>query len=489
MGHPVLQTPNIDALADHGTVWDRFYVASPVCMPNRASFMTARMPSSHGVRMNGIPLDKRNVTFVDLLRDAGYKTALIGKSHLQTFSGKEGQLKRPVTRDGFHKAEGELSEAVRHDHDSYRVEDARENKCVPGKPFYGFDHAEIVTHHGDGCRGNYREWLLEQEPNADSLLGAENQLPHDYACPQAIRTALPEDLYSTSWVADRAVAWLEENADDGPFFLMVSFPDPHHPFNPPGKYWDMYDPDDMPVPKALREDWQPPPHVAAVHAARAEGRARLKGMGAIGTSTHEAQEAQALSCGMITMIDDAVGRVRAAARGDEVTIFTTDHGDHLGDHGMLFKGSACYDEITRVPMIWHDPAAPNSNRTQAFGQTIDIGPTILERAKIEPAIGMQGRSLFAEPRDHAFIQYEHQVTNAGLGGPPRVHSIRSADWRISVFHGVTWGELYDLKNDPGELYNLWDAPEAAEAKAQMMEALLRAEIAHVDNAPHPTAQA
>ena len=149
IGHPVLQTPHIDALADQGTVWDRFYVASPVCMPNRASFMTARMPASHGVRMNGIPLDKRNVTFVELLREAGYKTALIGKSHLQTFSGKEGQLKRPDTREGFHKAKGQASEAVRHDLASYRVEDPREDKCLPEGPYYGFDHAELVTYHGD----------------------------------------------------------------------------------------------------------------------------------------------------------------------------------------------------------------------------------------------------------------------------------------------------------------------------------------------------
>ncbi|MCH2077978.1 MAG: sulfatase-like hydrolase/transferase [Rhodobacteraceae bacterium] len=199
------------------------------------------------------------------------------------------------------------------------------------------------------------------------MLGAANQLPHDYTCPQAVRTALPEEHYSTSWVADRAVAWLEENAEDGPFFLMVSFSDPHHPFNPPGKYWDMYDPGDMAVPPALEQDWQPPPHVAAIHRARAEGRAKLGGMGAIGTTAREAQEARALSCGMVSMIDDAVGRVRAAAGSSEVTIFTTDHGDHLGDHGMLFKGPACYEEITRVPMIWHDPANPEARRTDAPG--------------------------------------------------------------------------------------------------------------------------
>ena len=83
-GHPVLQTPNIDAMAAQGVNYDRFYVASPVCMPNRASLMTCRMPSSHGVRSLGVPLTHDNVTFVDLMRAAGYDTALIGKSHLKT---------------------------------------------------------------------------------------------------------------------------------------------------------------------------------------------------------------------------------------------------------------------------------------------------------------------------------------------------------------------------------------------------------------------
>ncbi|MDG1737300.1 MAG: sulfatase-like hydrolase/transferase, partial [Paracoccaceae bacterium] len=85
-GHPVLKTPNIDAIAAEGVSYDRFYVASPVCMPNRASLMTSRLPSSHGVRSLGIPLDYRNVTFVELMAAAGYDTALIGKSHLQNVS-------------------------------------------------------------------------------------------------------------------------------------------------------------------------------------------------------------------------------------------------------------------------------------------------------------------------------------------------------------------------------------------------------------------
>ncbi len=493
-GHPVLKTPNIDAMAADGTLWNRFYVSSPVCMPNRASLMTARMPSSHGVRSNGIPLDQRNVTFVDLLRDAGYRTALIGKSHLQNFSGYPPMLARPAPRTGYHCAERPLAEAVVHDLDGepYRQE-------APGRahgvdtPFYGFDHVELVAGHGDRTRGDHRRWLLRQEPSADSFIGADNQLPHDYVCPQAVRTALPESLYSTSYIAERAKAWLKRHAQDGrPYFLMVSFPDPHHPFNPPGRFWDMYDPDDMPTPEAFRKnDWVPPPHVAGIFAEREAGKAKLSREGTISVTEREAREARALTCGMIAMIDEVIGRLRSVPGADDaVQIFTTDHGDHLGDHRLMLKGAEQYEQLTHVPFIWRDPeVSSGGTRTDDFGQTHDIGVTILDRARIEPALGMQGRSLLAGGRDLAFIQYDHQKDNPGIGIGPRVHTIRRGDWRLSVIDGVDWGELYDLASDPGEFQNLWDDPSHSTIRAELMEALVRAEISSVDRVPFPTGRA
>ena len=225
-------------------------------------------------------------------------------------------------------------------------------------------------------------------------------------------------------------------------------------------------------------------------AQREVGGANLGGMGTIGVSAREAQEARALTCGMIAMIDDCIGRVRAAKGAAEaVQIFTTDHGDHLGDHKLMFKGAEQYEQITRVPMIWSDPQSCMAARTEAIGQTHDLGTTILDRASIEPAIGMQGISLLSDARDFAFIQYDHQKTNPGLGIGPRVHTLRDPRWRFSVFANVDWGEMYDLETDPGELRNLWDDPAHAETRARLTLALVRAEIANVDRAPFPTAQA
>lgn len=501
-GHPILQTPNIDRIAERGIAFDRFYVASPVCMPNRASLMTCRMPSSHGVTMNGVPLSRKNVTFVELLKAAGYRTALIGKSHLQTFTGAPPTTQVPPTRAGYFRANGDLREAVRHDLDApiYKVEEpdfwSGPQPHVP-TPFYGFDHVELVTGHGDHIGGDYTAWLLQRKTDAANLIGPENQLPHDYACPQAVRTAMPAELYSTAYIAERAAAFIEAQKDgDQPFFLMVSWPDPHHPFNPPGKYWGMYDPDDFPVPDAFaRNDWTPPPHVAGVLTTREGGRANLQGMNAVGCGPREAQEAQALTCGMISMIDDAVGQVQAALTasgraGETVEIFTTDHGDHLGDHKLLFKGAEQYEQITRVPLIWADPEGACAERSDRIGQTHDIGTTILERARIETAWGMQGQDLFgSSPRNAAFIQYAHQKQMDEIGVSPNIHTVRDERFRLSVLENIGWGELYDLEQDPGEFLNLWDDPAFAVDKARLMEALIRAELATVDRSPMPTGRA
>ena len=506
-GHPVLRTPNIDSIAARGTAFDRFHVASPVCQPNRASLMTGRMPSVHDVRSNGISLSMNSVTFVDLLRDAGYKTALVGKSHLQNFTPHDPIIKRPPPRNGFREPSKAVSQALRNHLDEPKYEQETPDYWTkPGAhvqtPFYGFDHVTLVRAHGDEPGGDYDRWLEQRDPKAKNLLGPKNSLPHDYTVPQAYRTAIPEELYATAFLGDRACAYLDEADRDRPFFLMVSFPDPHHPFNPPGKYWDMYKPDQFPVPEAFsRNDWTPPTLVQNIIKDREAGKANLTGMNTIGVSAREAQEARALTCGMIACVDDAIGAVlraldRSGRRDDTVVIFTSDHGDHLGDHRLMLKGAEQYQSIVRVPFIWSDPKAQGQpERTDALASTMDISATVLERARIEPFSGMQAKSLLpvierdTAVRDSVFIQYDHQASSSGTNVPARVHSLIDDRYRLSVFHGTGWGELYDLKNDPGEFENLWDDPAHAGTRARMTERLLLTEIEHVDRIPLPTRRA
>ncbi len=504
-GHPVLRTPNIDAMASQGVVYDRFYVASPVCMPNRASLMTCRLPSSHGVRSLGIPLGHHNVTFVEMLRSAGYDTALIGKSHIQNVTDWPTQLEPRAYRPGYKAPPEKLRQAVRIDLDnaSYHYEQQRfwgqENPKVP-TPFYGFDDYISVLRHGANSGGDFELWLKQEAPEMLALHGHSDQLEHDYICPQAIRTKLPEAYYSTSFIGNQASEWLKQRkGNPKPFFLMVSFPDPHHPFTPPGKYWDMYLPEDMPVPAAYEaNDWDPPEYVKIAERDRAKDKSLGKKAGySLAVSKREALEARALTCGMISMIDDAVGQVRAAlfdtqAASTTVQIYTSDHGDHLGDHRLLFKGAEQYDTITHVPFIWADPKGRKGERSNDIAQTLDIGSTILEHAKVEAPDGMQGQVMSVAGgigRDAALIQYDTQRTQKAFGKEPRVHTIIHGHWRLSLYRGICKNELFNLKDDPGEMQNLWDDEVYKAVKNRLIQKLAELEINAVDRVPLPTAQA
>ncbi|MCG8597572.1 MAG: sulfatase-like hydrolase/transferase, partial [Kiloniellales bacterium] len=262
-GNPTVRTPNIDALADRGTRYDRFYVANPVCMANRASLMTGRMPSAHGVYSNGTPLGESSRTFVQRLREEGYDTALIGKSHLQTITGIEAAFKPDPDRYHFN-ADGAVSEAEQPPRrgDRYLQEDPRSWKDRHFRvktPFYGFGHVDLVTGHADEAGGDYERWLIAQGGDWNDLRGRRNGLRDPrITTPQAWLTRLPEELYPTAYIGQQTARYLNgRRAGDAPFFIQCSFPDPHHPFTPPGRYWDMYDPDDIPLPKAWRKGDMP----------------------------------------------------------------------------------------------------------------------------------------------------------------------------------------------------------------------------------------
>jgi len=487
-GHPVVKTPNIDRIAAKGMMFNRFYVANPVCMPNRASILTGRHSSVSGVRHNGIPLPLETNTFVDILREGGYDTALIGKSHLQCTLNGEPELGSNPAGDG------PLANARRRPEGNYDQEKAaswgQKGRAAMDLPYYGFAHVDLLTGHGDSAGGAH---LLDQRAalgDPEKLRGPANQLPHDYTCPQAIRTAIPEEQHSTFWVRDRAIDYLSSaERQDRPFFGFVSFPDPHHPFTPPGKYWDMYDPDVMVLPESFsnRSD-NPPPHLKWL---RENGELGKAAFGAALVTERQAREAMALTCGMIAMIDDAVGDVldqlEASGLADNtIVIFTSDHGDFLGDHGMILKGPMHYQSTVRVPFIWADPDSTRQTETDRLSSAIDIGPTILQRAGLPSFCGMQGQDLFdATPRNSVLIEDDGNRVSLGFETAPRLRTLLTVRYRISIYRGQSWGELYDLAEDPCEITNLWDDPAMAETKASLQFELIQ-QMAHAcDSSPWP----
>jgi len=511
-GHKVLKTPHIDSIAARGMRFENFHVATPVCMPNRSTLMTGRMPSVHGARGNGLPLPLNSNTFVGALGAGGYATALVGKSHLQNFSGMGPIQKRPAARAGDRALDAEFAEATKPVAEDGGYDQEAPERWSSGQdfamrlPFYGFQHVDLCTGHGDRVGGHYYVWLKSKRPDADALRDPKNQLAHDYVCPQAIRSPIPEELYPTSYIADKACDWLGGYARakrDDPFFLMVSFPDPHHPFTPPGHYWSMYRPDDMALPPSFEPGNRPLARsVAWALAQRASGKANTGEQAAFAVDAREAREAMALSCGMIAMIDDAIGRVLAAlaASGkaeDTVVIFTTDHGDYLGDHRLLLKGPAHFDGITHVPFIWAEPGARAPRTNGVLGSTLDIAATILDRARIQPYNGIQGQSLLpavngeplTPPRDCLVIEDDHQRTSMGFAGPPRLRTLITERHRMTIAADDPYGELYDRRTDPHEMVNLFDDPAERGLRGELMERLAYREMELADRSPLPSGRA
>ena len=491
-GHSVLKTPNIDGIAKRGVRFDNFHAASPVCMPNRASLLTGRYPSVHGLRHNGHYLPETANTFVDVLAASGYHTAAIGKSHLQPFTGK-----RPVgVSHGSleNRSEAWKTSASDYDHESPARYDEDDRYAIK-TPYYGYQHVDMVTRHGDTCGGHYEQWFRQKAPNWKDLRNPANQLPHNYSCPQANRTPIPEALYPTGYIRDRAIDYLTSRADaDDPFFAFVSFPDPHHPFNPPGKYWDMYSPDDFDVPLPYQAHRNPTPPMQWMHDNWKAGGTSATAQTARMLDAQQLREAMALTAGMMAFIDDAVGDILAALQAaglsdDTIVCYNSDHGDYLGDFNMILKGPLPFRSITRVPFIWSDPIGPNGKETDALCSTVDLAATILERAGLEPFNGNQGKSFLpattggAGSREEVLIEHNDGGRRLGFESPARVRSLVTPAWRYTVYRDQPWGELYDLINDPHETCNLWDEPQYAGTRGHLSERLNHHLIAQMDESP------
>lgn len=490
-GHPVINTPNIDALAEQGLRFTEFHTASPVCMPNRASILTGRFPSVHGLRYNGCALSSRANTFVEVLKAAGYKTAAIGKSHLQPFTSFTIDRSKEHYNETYSEAWKEtLAPYVHEEPGRYSSE---ERYAFP-TPYYGYDHVDMVTGHGVECGGHYQQWLKEQTPEAANMADPKQQFEHDYGVPQACRTIMPEELYPTRYIEDQTVEWLKGQKDtEEPFFLFVSFPDPHHPFNPPGKYWDRYNPDQFELDNPADAIENKAPALQYTQDRLAQGLYPNTTQESFMATTQHCKEAMALTAGMMDMVDDAVGSIQQALKGaglddNTVFIYTADHGDYLGDANLLLKGPWIRTSTHHVPFIWQDPQGPKGEVTDVIGSAIDIAPTILARAGVTPYFGIQGHDLMpdvdaGEGRQQLLIEHNDNVPRMGLKGPSRSRTLYKKDWRLTIYPGESWGELYHTAEDPHHRNNLWLDAQFAIKKGELMEQLALEITATMDESP------
>ena len=199
---------------------------------------------------------------------------------------------------------------------------------------------------------------------------------------------------------------------------------------------------------------------------------------------------------MIANVDAAIGRITARLEAlgladDTIVIFTSDHGDFMGDRGIMLKGPLHYQGIAKVPFIWHEPGEAQPGRTLAdLCSSLDIPSTVLSRAGLAPYNGMQGKDLTPllegrkdDLRDGLIIEQDSQGPNFGFNGPIRARTYVTRKWRMSLYQGSSFAELYDLENDPHEMVNLWGkVPEQGALLAAMVDAMTDLQ----DHSPRPT---
>ena len=341
-GNRLVRTPAIDGLAAEGVRFAEWHVPNPLCMGARASLMTGHYPSSHGVRTNGMNLGDALPAIAELLVGAGYRTASVGKLHLNLWWADE----------PGHSQEG-------------RADWAAGRRRID-LPYFGFQAVDVAIGHNEDSWGPYAAWLAEVCPDGHALMQPENALRAPSGALCTWDSALPAEVHCTNWVADRAIARLRARDPHRPFFVVASFPDPHMSYSPPAPYCRMYDPADVPPPLWREGELDRlPPHFRAYYEGTGYCRAMFEDAAlnmrpAAVHTKHQWRDMLAHHWGQVTLIDDAVGRILAALdeqglRESTVVIFTTDHGALMGDHGMHMHGPFHYDGQLRIPAIWRWP--------------------------------------------------------------------------------------------------------------------------------------
>ena len=444
----VVRTPNIDSLGGEGVVFDNCVCQNPYCMPSRWSIFTGRYPRNHGVRENGVAYKAEEATLARVLGEHGYRTGAFGKMHLtpQLYAAYEDE-NWPADDFGF---------AVKHlTNDNKSGEYLDDLKKTDPKVY------ELVLKQG-------REKIKE-----DLASAAERTFELG---PQVWGNDIPAELHQSSWIADKFIQYLDTDAE-GPFFSWVSFVDPHHPFDPPEPYSSMYDPAKMPLPVRRENEFaDKPEHFTRMLRGYSPGNEKYD-FPTVSDAGWQAIKARYY--GMVSLIDGAVGRIVAKLKSlgkyeDTIIVLTSDHGELLGDHGILFKGPFHYDCLIRVPLIlkWGDRIC-GGTRIGQINQHIDLVPSLLSYAGVPAPRGVQGRLL--QPLidgDHGSGYRYALVEHDNLAWGFSMKTLRSRDWRMTYYAGRRFGELYDLNRDPDEFVNLWDDPSHQSVKEDLKTVLL-----------------
>lgn len=442
LGASHMDTPNLDRLAERGVSFSNCHVTAPSCVPSRASLFSGYYPHTNGVLANGQSWDR---TWVSDLQNAGYHTVNVGKMHTIPYLAPAGFDERYVVENKDRYMEGR-----------YFFDEWDKALAAQGLVKQQREQYRKLTDYKD--RLGAFTWDLAPHMQSDNFVGG-----------------------MTRW-------WLETKPVDKPLFMVVGFPGPHPPYDPTPDYAEKYMARDVPLPVVTDEEMEglPPPLVEKrIHDVEVDhDSVSWK----LNPTREELHRMRAYYYANVEMIDREVGDILDAleARGNldnTIIIFTSDHGDCLGDHGLSQKWSA-YEEVTRVPLIISAPERFKGGReVNELVQLFDLGPTILEWAGVTPDSSFEAQSLNPALEEKKFSGRSHVYCEQGgdvnLTGTSFFTMVRSHTHKLVHFQGQDFGQLFDLKADPRELVNLWDTAGAAVIKQDLLNNMLNW---HIDSA-------
>jgi len=435
LGFDHMDTPNIDRLVERGVSFTQCHVTAPSCVPCRASLFTGYYPHTNGVYANGQPWSR---SWVEDLRSSGYRTVNIGKMHTIPYDAKAGFDERFVVEN--------------------------KDRYMEGRWFFDEWDKALASH---GLRKQQREDYRKREDYRDRL--------------GAFTWDLPAALQSDNYVGGVTQWWLETKPVVEPLFLVVGFPGPHPPYDPTPELAEKYMARDLPLPQVTPEELED------LHPAWKEKRLHDVEVDhdsvawKLDPTPEELHRQRAYYYANVELIDTQVGQIletleRRGRLDNTIIVFTSDHGDNLGDHGLSQKW-APYDQITRVPLIVCAPERfAGGRQVDGLVQLFDLGPTILEWAGLSPDPSLEAETLapalegaeFAG-RDAVFCE---QGGDVNMTGTSLLTMIRTHTHKMVLFHGAPDGQLFDLQDDPGEQRNRWDDPACQGIKADLKARML-----------------
>lgn len=439
------KTPNIDRLAKEGCNFTRHIAAGSVCMPSRASFLTGNYVPGHGVSSNGIPLWRRDngckdpnnrisnklfgksvpdkvPTMADYLREEGYQTALLGKLHVE-----------PSLAD--------KSYGFRSSYDSWKDPNAECNK----NPYYGFEYVKNVLGHGEApCQydhGHYGRWLNKNHPEIIQKIKVEKSKGNQDGVHMS---KVPSELHNSMWLSHEACRYIDLHKDNGkPMMIFIGFPDPHHDFTPP---------------EDIAKEFE---NISIPEFAKLSKITGKKPQGALNFIQHNNQKKEKIELAYkytqasIALIDRAIGKVidklkESNLYDDTIIIFTSDHGDMLGDFECLYKTDQPFYSLTHIPFILKPPS--NIKLQKEFTKPMsnaDVLPTVFSMLQINIPEYVQGINVLGSS-----ILNRPMTTCYNLTGKNRNISIYDERYRYTYVTDTGEEELYDQISDPHEYRNL-----------------------------------